>query len=316
MSSPTDLFPPPEPGIDAIVRAQLDAEAAQVDPARIWDRVRVQLDAEAARPITPRSGFRKVLFAVGALAASLLAAVFLLGPSREAIATPTQVVESARAANGPDADRCYTQTLQLPPNSPAPLALVLDSGRTVTLCTRGDRFVVQPGFGGRGACGRDENGRVWIAPTRDAAARFDESELPPLVRDAVRIRGLELGTLLDEVLKDFELSWTEPPVHNAALLAVSAVRRGQTGPGQIRSADIVVEHDTKRIRSLVLRRQLIVGDTATITFRLAGIAQFGAVAYAAEGHVDAGRPVYDGARPLLRRKVLLQNLGDVLVNGL
>lgn len=316
--TPSDPFPPSEPGIDALVRAQLDADAARVDAAKVWDRVNAQLEADAVlrRPLS-RPRF-VIAAAVAALAAALLVGVFFIGPSREATATPSGVVESARAAYVREADRCYTQTVQLPANTPAPLALVLDSGRTVSLCTRGGRFVVEPGLGGRGAWGRDGSGRVWIAPTRDAAARFDEAELPNAVRDAVRIRGLEIGSLLDEVLKDFDLAWTEPPVRGTATTSVTATRRGIVGPGQIHSADLVIETNTKLIRSLVLRRRLIIGGVATLTFAHVGVgaSERDPAVYTAEGHIDAGKPVYDATRPLLRRMLLLQNLGDVLVNGL
>jgi len=315
--TPRDQFPLPEPGIDALVRAQLDAEASRVDPAAVSARVFARLETDV--PSSHRGSTRRRLGVVAgfmALAVALLVGVFVLGPSREAVATPVQVVESARAAYVPDADRCYSQTLQLPTNTPAPLALVLDSGRTVSLCTRGDRFVVEPGLGGRGAWGSDGKGRVWIAPTRDAAARFDETELPPAVRDVVRIRGLEIGTLLDEVLKDYDLAWAEEPVREAPTFAVVATRRNAPIPGQIRSADLVVEKDTRMIRSLVLKRQLISGDIATVTFTLTVATARDARAYTAEGHIDAGRPVFDSTRPILRRKILLQNLGDVLVNGL
>jgi hypothetical protein len=319
MTSPNDKqFPPPEPGLDAVVRAQLDAEASRVDAAKMWDRVNAQLaaDVSVATPAAPRHVSRR-WFVFAGIAASALVGVFLMDSPREVSATPAQVVESARAAYSPDADRTYTQTVQVPRTAAGPLAHLLDGGRTVTLCTRGDRFFVEPGFGGRGAWGRDANGRVWIAPLRDdAAARFDEAELPPAMRDAVKIRSLELGPLLDEVLKDFDLSWSEPPAPGAATSAVTATRRGAVRPWQIRSADLVVEKGTNVLRSLVLRRALAVGDPVVITFTLVPSGERNDAAYTAEGHIDSGKPVFGSTRPILRKRVLLQNLGDILVNGL
>ncbi|VTT98292.1 Uncharacterized protein OS=Planctomyces brasiliensis (strain ATCC 49424 / DSM 5305 / JCM 21570 / NBRC 103401 / IFAM 1448) GN=Plabr_3771 PE=4 SV=1 [Gemmataceae bacterium] len=315
MTPPNDPFPPPEPGLDALVREQLDAEAGRVDAGRMWDRLAGQLRADAA-PVTPPPRNWARVAAGFATAAALLVAAFVLAPTRDAAATPAQVVESARAAYRPDADRSYTQTVQLPPNLPAPMSLLFDSGRAVTVRTRGDRFVVTPGLGGRGAWGRDANGRVWIAPTRDAAARFTAAELPPPVQDAVKIRALEVGPLLDEVLKDFDLAWAEPPARGAPTLAVRATRRGETFAGQIHSAELVVEKDTRVVRSLVLRRPLAVGGLLTLTFTLADTTERDPADYSAEGHVGPGQPVYDASRPVLRRRVLLQNLGDVIVNGL
>jgi hypothetical protein len=314
MTPTNDPFPPPEPGLDALVRAQLDAEAARVDSGRIWDRLADQLHADAAPITRPTRRWVRVVAGFATVAALLIAA-FVFTPTRDAAATPAQVVESARAAYRPDADRCYTQTVQLPPNLPAPMSLLLDSGRAVTVRTRGDRFVVTPGLGGRGAWGRDAEGRVWIAPTREAAARFTPAELPPAVLDAVKIRGLEVGPLLDEVLKDFDLAWAEPPARGAPTLAVRATRRGAPLPGQIHSAELVIEKETRVVRSLALRRQLAIGGTLTLTFTLADTTERDPADYTAEGHVDKGQLVFDASRPVLRRRVLLQNLGDVIVNG-
>jgi hypothetical protein len=315
MAPPSDPFPPPEPGLDALVRAHLDAEAGRVDAGRLWDRLAGQLQADATPAARPTRKWVRVAAGFAA-AAALLVAAFVLAPTRDAAATPAQVVESARAAYRPDADRSYTQSVQLPPNLPAPMSLLLDSGRAVTVRTRGDRFVVTPGLGGRGAWGRDADGRVWIAPTREAAARFTAAELPPPVHDVVKIRALEVGPLLDEVLKDFDLSWAEPPARGAPTLAVRATRRAAPRPGQIHSAELVVEKDTRVVRSLVLRRQLAIGGPLTLTFTLADTTEHDPADYTAEGHVDPGQPVYDASRPVLRRRVLLQNLGDVIVNGL
>jgi hypothetical protein len=205
--------------------------------------------------------------------------------------------------------------VELPPLTPAPLALIADSGRVVTVCTRGDRFHVSPGFGGKGSWGRDGEARVWIAPTREAAVRFADTELPPVVREIVKIRGLEVGPLLDEVLKNFDVTWVEPPTPRAEVSRVWASRRGPTLPGQVRSAELVIENHSKQLRSLVLRRLLIGGD-ATITFTLLGQGEFVPQDYTAEGHLDAGKPVYDSTRPNLRRRLLLREIGEVLAGGL
>lgn len=318
MTTPNERFPPPEPGIDAVVRAQLDAEANRVDASKMWDRVNTQLAADVV-PTTPKAiparGAPRRWFLLAGIAAGLLVAVFLTGSPREVAASPAQVVESARAAYSPDADRTYSQTVQVPRT--APFAHLLDGGRTVTICTRGDRFFVEPGFGGKGAWGREANGRVWIAPLRnDAAARFDDAELPPQIRDAMKIRSLELAPLLDEVLKDFDLSWSEPPARDAATFGVTAKRRGDVRPWQIASADLVVEKSTNVVRSLVLRRTLPSGEQIVTTFTLVPGPTRTDADYTAEGHIDAGKPVYDATRPVLRRRILIQNIGDVLVNGL
>jgi hypothetical protein len=317
MSSPADeRFPKPEPGIDAVVRAQLDAEAATVDGGAVWDRIRARLEVDAT-PVRPAPAFAKgggvrgvTLTAVG-LAAAFLVAVFVI-PPRAATASPAEAVEKAKAAHARGADRCYAQTAVLPPN--ASPALVAEVSRPVTLCTQGDRFVVEPGFGGKGAWGRDAAGRVWVAPTRDAAARFDEAELPATLREEIKIRGLEVEPLLDEVLKEFDLEWSSPPARGAPTMTVVATRRGLVGRFQLIRAELVIETETNLLRSLVLERHIPAG-VAKVTLALSGSAERDPAAYTAEGHINTGRPVYDAARPVLRRALMIEHVKEVFANA-
>ena len=314
---PDDLFPPPEPGLDAAVRGHLDTEAARTDPAAVWDALSRRLAADAAPPAVPSRPRRLRRWALGAvavaaLAAAVLVAVSVVPPTRQAAASPADVVEAARAAHAAPVDRCYAVTVELPPGTGLGV-----SGRRGTLCTRGDRCVVTPGFGRAGAWGRDGTGRVWIAPTRAAAARFDEAELPPVLRDRVKITGLELPTLLDDVLKNYDLTWADPPSPAAAAYDVTATRRGPTPPFGLAAAGITVERGTDVVTALVLHRPLPGGGEARIAYTLepTGTAA-GEAAYAAEGHLDPGAPVYDRDRPLPRGRVIARVLAEILANGL
>ncbi len=323
MASPSDdRLPKPESGVDEIVRAQLDAEASRVDADGMWNRVLTRLEAEAeasaapAKPAAKPSPRHKslgrwfaIVVGVAGLAASIFIAVFVLDSPRQAMATPTEIVRDARSAHAHSGDRCYTQSVHLSGGLLAKFPLLAEGERTVTICNRGNRFVVEPGFGGRGAWGRDEAGRVWVAPTREAAARFDESELPASIREAVKIRGLELDTLLDDVLKDFDLEWGEPP-QGSSNFTIKATRRGQVGFLQLASAVLVIEKDTKLVRSLVLRRHLGPEAVATISFTLTGSTEKDSATYTPEGHVDPGKPVYDNTRPLLRGLVITRLLKE------
>lgn len=312
-------FPEPEPGLDAVVRAQLDAEAARTDTRGMADRVLARLAADApAAPVRPRRSWRRVAALAGAaaLAAGVLVAAFALSGPREVSASPAQVVQAARDAATPNEARCYRVTLHLPARARESFPLLaLDSETTRTLCTRGNRFVVEPGFGGRGAWGRDETGRVWAAPTREAAVAFVEAELPPHLRTAVKVHELELATLLDEVLADFDLAWSEPPARGAETDSVTATRRGDSPLLQIASAELVVERTTNTIRTLTVRRRALADGSASLTFTLLGTASRDDSAFTAQGHINPGAPVYDRAQPVLRRRVVLQQIRE-MANGL
>jgi hypothetical protein len=313
MSTPDDRPPNPEPGLDELVRAQLDAEAARVDAHALCAGVLARLDAPAPPPPRRR---RRVAAGVAwlALAASVFVAVLALTGPREALATPAQVVAAARELSADGADRCYRMTIDVPPSMKQVLPLVAAQLHPRAVCTRGRRFVVEPGLGGTGAWGRDGAGRVWAAPSRDAAARYDEEELPPPLRYVVRVIGLELPHLLDEVLADCDLAWTEPPAADA--WTVTAARRTPARLFQVLAGTLVVEKRTRAVRSLTLTRKLLGDDVARLRLELQATRARPDAAYEAEGHVAAGAPVYDRASPGLRRRLLVRHLGRVLASGL
>jgi hypothetical protein len=316
MTSP-DPFPAPEPGLDAVVRAQLDAEAQRTDARGLADRVLARLASDSAEPASPRRTWPRgaVWTGAAALAAGVLVAVFVVFGSREAVASPVEVVQAARASSAHADVRCYRVTLDLPPRARESFPLLaLDAETPRNLCTSGKQFVVEPGFGGKGTWGRDQTGRVWAAPTREAAVAFDEAELPPALRTTVKILELELTSLLDEVLADFDLTWTEVPARAADTYSITAMRRGEVLPFRIASAELVVEKKSKVVRSLVLHRKALGDGTATITFTLVRGSRPEA-AFAPEPHLDPGAPVYDRTQPVLRRRLVVQQLRE-MANGL
>lgn len=307
--------PFPEPGIDAVVRAQLDAEAARTDARGMAESVLARLGARPTPPPRRRDWKRAAaLVGLGALAAAVLIGVFALSGPREVVAAPTpaEVVQDARGAYSRNDTRCYRVTVDAQAREAFPL-LAQDVERT--LCTRGDRFVVEPGFGGKGAWGRDSAGRVWVAPTTDGAAAFDESELPAVLRTAVKIHELEPDTLLDEVLASFELVWSEPPAPGAETYSVTATRRGEVPPLRLASAELVIEKGTKRVRSLVLNRRGLGSAHATLTFTLVATVGRDDAVFTPEGHIRRGAPIYDRSKPLLRHRLLRQHLGDAVAGG-
>lgn len=312
----TNPFPEPEPGIDALVRAQLDAEAARADARAMADRVLAQL-AAASEPQTnrPRRAWGRLasLAGVVGLAAAVLVAAFVLSGPREATATPSpaEVVQGARGALARNDTRCYRVTIDARAREAFPL---LAQGVPRTLCTRGDRFVVEPGFGGKGAWGRDGSGRVWVAPDTDGAAAFNEAELPPLIRNAVKVHELEPDTLLDEVLSAFDLTWSEPPAPGSDTYSVTATRRGNAPALRLAWAELVIEKKTKVIRSLTLRRGGA-GGHATFTFTLLATVAKDDMAFTPEGYIRPGAPVFDHNKRLLRHRLLRQHLGEAAFTG-
>jgi hypothetical protein len=245
----------------------------------------------------------------------LLIGIFYITPHREAVASPAEMVQAARAVYCQNDARCYRVAVTLPARLRETFSLLAIDTSPRTLCTRGDRFVVEPGFAGKGAWGRDAAGRIWVAPTHDGAAAYDASELPLPLQNAVKIHELELGTLLDDVLADFDLTWLEAPAATADTYIIAATRHNRAGPFRIASAQLEIERETKLIRSLTVNRQLLGEGTATIAFTLLNTVAKEDAAFSPESHIKNGAPVYDRTKPLLRRRFILQHLGNHIGNG-
>lgn len=313
-----DLFPKPEPGLDSLVRSSLDADAesARPDAAAMWKRLQHRLDADAPTP--RRRWLRRVATVaatVGIAAGILLAIVLTPTATREVVASPAEVVAAARQEHATGLDRRYRVTAELPPAARRFFPDAPSESNPRMLWTRGDRFVVEPGFGGKGAWGRDAEGRVWLAPTPDAAARFQESELSEKLANSVKLHGLELQSILDDVLGNFDLVYSEAPSRKGGYV-ITATRRGQPVPLRLSWAELVIDHDSKAIRSLAVRRPTLTGDTASAKFELQETQSRPDAIYTAEGHLNPGAPVYDQSQKILRRRLIARNLGEILGHGL
>ncbi len=307
-----EMFPPPPPGLDAVVRARLDADAARTDGPAIWANVQARLEADAA-PARPRRKWLKPVAALIATAAALFVAIVLWPAQNDVAASPAEVVSAARKAHEDGPDRCYTVSSELPPGLQERFPLLAAAARSGTLCTRRDRFVVESAFGTAGAWGRDPDGRVWVAPTREAAARYTADELPPTLRTVVAVWGLDLNTLLGDVLADFELSRT------SATKETDTITATRTGPARLfqpLAAEITVEKATGAVRRLVLSRSLPNDNVARITFELQSTGTRDPGVYRAEGHLKPAGPIYDADRRVLRLRTLAHGLGEILAKDL
>jgi hypothetical protein len=302
----------PMPGLDASIRAHLDAEASRVDAQGLWSGVLARLESDSSKRPTAllRSPRRRWLVAAtSGLAAAALVAVALLVMSPAAVATPSQVVASAREKLAAGSDLCYRMTVDCPPEAKEVLPIGARRLGPQHVWTRGGQFVVEPGLTEKGAWGRDSKGRVWAAPSREAAARFEAEELPHKLRNLVSLFGLELQPLLDEVLADFELSWSDQA---EGVYRIQATRPSPKGPFRVSAVSLVIDKQTKRVLSLTVTRSLPNDQVAHMHLDLVDeLAQPDAI-YTAEGHINPGIPVFDRSTPRERRKFLLQFVGEIL----
>src|SRR5262249_35813052 len=132
----------------------------------------------------------------------------------------------------------------------------LAADRKSRLWTRGDRYFVELPDG-RGSWGRDEAGRVWIAPTASAGARFDPDEVPGIFRDFFEVRTVQLPRLLDELLSDCDLAWTTAdPGRSRGDRKIVATRRAPNGSSLL-GAEVDVAANSSVITRLAVTRQFL-----------------------------------------------------------
>ena len=294
-----------EPEVDALVRAHLQRQAEAVDAAAVLARVKAR--RAAAVPPPRRSLGRSVLWFVVA-AAAVVAAFFLGGwwltPAQASAET---IVRQAREAHALPRDRCYAVQVVPDPNGVLADRPLLFHPREMRLWTRGDRFWMESTNPERQwAVGRDEQGVIWAAVGRGHGVRYDpEEETPPALAVACDVCSLQVETLLDRLIADFDLR-REGPRDGA--YRIEALPRAGGGLPWLRSAELEIDAETRVLRRLVLHRTRNGQPLATVTFTLTDAGSQPDGAYELEGHLDPGAPVYTGTNGPMRRAVLLRSL--------
>ncbi|QVL33536.1 hypothetical protein KIH39_06395 [Telmatocola sphagniphila] len=312
MSNPSqDEFRNGPSDMDRILREHLDREASKVDVDTIWSQVNSRLESDSTRisvedtkkTSRKRRGWP---YSIG-LVASVILLCSVLITTNSVSATPSQLVEKIREEIPVGQDASYRLQVEL---SPIARELFPHLGDSVIrqISTRGVRFLVEPGLGGHGVWGRDGLGRVWLAPRKDSAIRFEETELPKPLRNLVNTIGLELRPLLDEVLVDFDLSWGEKQENG--LRSIEANRRGVPGIFGVRKVTLLINETQNRIVSLRATRILPGGHTAEVRMEFLGFKDLTEADYVAETHIEEGAKVSDRTHPIQRRQLMLQYFGQ------
>jgi hypothetical protein len=291
----------PRDPLDAAVRAHLEADGRAANSDRVLASV---LDALAN--LRPQS--RRAFLLPLAAAAALFIALFSVSPNHTVHASPADVVREAEQVHLLAQDRCYTIRTELA-ESLSHRFPRFDFRVENRLWTRGDRFWIEGGSPERRwAWGRDEQGRVWIAPSHGAGARFNADEIPDLLSFFVEMRAVRLPTLLAEARKHCELSFEDD---TGGIQVIRATPRSSKG---ITLADARLEIDARShvVRKLVLRRRVAGKELGTLTMTLIRSASRPDIDYTLEGHLRPGAAIHDRTHePLRRQQVLLRWLGGL-----
>ncbi len=309
-----------EEDVDGLVRAYLTRIEQTVDSPRMIERIVADVEGTAERlpsggALLPsgasypsRRRWRRWPWGVAGAAAILLVALLLLQLGT-AQASPEALVREARAAHALPVDRCYlieTEWQGAAPRRDFPL-LAPDG---VRLWTRGDRFRIESTVGkGPVSWGRDEQGRIWLAVLPRVGVRFDEGEAPESLAFACDVYSLRLETLLDVLLKEFDLHREPGADRTATQHIIATLKPG--GQGRfMRSARLEVDSESKVVKKLVLDRVFPHGFAATVTLTLVESTVLNEASYELEGNLKAPYRIHSrGFEPERRREMLIRRLG-------
>jgi hypothetical protein len=172
-----------------------------------------------------------------------------------------------------------------------------------TLWVRGSRFVQIADVSGRPvAWGRDGTGAVWFAPSRDTAALFDAAEVPEALAEVCDLRSLDLPTLLEKLLADFDLQRLDRGDGHDLVRATP--RAGAvTAYGRV---DIEIERESLVVRRAVVERSAGRWHGIVVAFTLEEIGVQDDGVYEMAAHVAAGATVLGRDSPRGARGELLR----------
>jgi hypothetical protein len=292
--------------VDALIRAHLQRQAESVDPAAILAEVRAQSGIRSPRR-NLRRNLRRCLWGLVTAAAVVLA--FLggqhVGPAQ---ASAESLVREARQAHALPVDRCYlVQTVPVPGGVLARFP-ALSQPRETRLWTRGDRFWIESTNPERKwAWGRDDQGTLWLALGRKHGLRYEADEVPEPLGVACDVCSMQVETLLEEVLRDFDLVRERPEgdMATGTYRVQAEPKRGRQPPG-LRTALLEVDVESRVLRRLVLHRTRRGRPLATVTFTLVESQTQNENTYHLEGHLEADAPIYSSLNKRPQRDLLLR----------
>lgn len=238
-----------------------------------------------------------------ALAGCLLGAATVFLPRASAGGAGAMVRHALDAARG-GTDRRYAVRVEpapARPRDPRARATPADS----TLWVRDARFVQSTEVDGNHlAWGRDAEGAVWFTLSPRTVAVFGADEIPEALRDVCDLRTLELTTLLESLLADFDLERRGGDGATETIVARPRSRHPRIG-----TVEIAIDRDTRQVVKAVLERRRRGRLVATVRFTLEETGPRDDEAYRWQAHVGSDAAVLDrDAARGARRELLAEFL--------
>lgn len=238
-----------------------------------------------------------------AAAAATVLLAFVVGRwGQPAYAEASSLVRAALATHAGSVERCYTVAVE----RDAEIQDERLSFRDVRIWTQGDRFWVDVRGQRSWQWGRSLSGAIWIALRRHRALEIEADEIGPPLQRIADLYSLQLETLLENVLNDFELEYSDDS--NFTHIITARPRKGVSG--HIREAVIEVDKETKAVKRLELQRSFRWRGNSRSTFTLVDARTPDDSEYEPTGHLDEPyRILTRDLQPDKRRNVLTSWFG-------
>jgi hypothetical protein len=287
--------------VDRLVRAHLDREAERTDAtvlrSRIQDGVPHFVRAgvvptRVGRSVKRLSGpwSRSLVWSMATAACVLVIGAIFGGRSLSPVtANAATLLRNVRVVHSHGVDRRYRVHY-------APDPRYWDRSKTIegpsesVLWTRGDRFWSDCSIGNlRLAIGRDEDGTLWVSPSRKKGIRFasDDSQWPKEVAVLCDINSLTVPKLMDDVLADFNLRAEGPSSHSGepTSLVWARLRPGRSHP-LISAALLEIDARSDVLLRLVIWIVREGRPNGTVTYTLLDSSNQGDEQYRLTSHLD------------------------------
>lgn len=237
-------------------------------------------------------------FAAGCLA---LCCLLLLPP---AVASPAELVRRTLAEFQSTVDRCYTVSVE----SGAGLRRtgfrrqlrLTDS----MLWVRGNRFTQTfAANDGQLIWGRNSRGAVWFSMSGKSAAVFEPDEVPKPLADACELRTLQLPTLLETLLRDYDLEYSSSDSRTNRILAKP---RSATASAKYGSIEIDIDPQSLLVQRVTLERFSDQRLMAVVSFSLVEVKSRDESLYELTGNLQPTATVLDRHARIGSRSELLR----------
>ncbi|MEY4187408.1 MAG: hypothetical protein RIT02_2442 [Planctomycetota bacterium] len=253
---------------------------------------------------------RTWVWATSAVLCSVLLSVVWLLPA--VAAGPSELVRQTLAEYQPAMDRCYA--VQVQPDVPqwrsAGRRRLLQSAST--LWVRDHSFVQE--FRSQDqqlTWGRDAEGAVWFTIGGRSAAVFMADEVPAVLQEVCDLRTLQLPTLLETLLRDYDLKYG---VQEGGLSTILARRRAAAGISKYGAAEIRIESANRLVRHVLLERIEAGRVVALLDFSLQDVRPQPDGVYELRTHLQTDAVVLDRGSRAGARAELLRNFLQLLRN--